>query len=58
MGCRKAQLYVPDKPQKTLGGSVLLCLELVAAEVLDIGRLGGSGGLAVTEFLGVETKHC
>lgn len=58
MGCRKTQLYVPDQPQKTLGGSVLLRLELVAAEVLDIGGLGGGGELALTEFLDVERRHC
>lgn len=30
---------------------MLLGLELVAAEVLDVGRLGRGGGLAVTELL-------
>jgi hypothetical protein len=58
MSCRKAQLYVPDEPQETLGGSVLLRLELVAAEVLDIVGLGGGGELAFTEFLDVERRHC
>lgn len=58
MSCRKAQLYVPNQPQKTFGGSVLLRLELVAAEVLDIGGLGGGGELAFTEFLDVERRHC
>jgi hypothetical protein len=57
MGCRKVQQCVPDQPHKALGGSVLLCLELVADEVLDIGRLGGGGELALAEFLDIETKH-
>ncbi len=43
--------YIPDKPQETLGGSVLLGFELVADEVLDVLRLGGSGELTLTEFL-------
>jgi hypothetical protein len=49
--------YVPDEPQEALGGSVLLGLELVAAEVLDVLGLGGGGGLAVTEFLERESTH-
>lgn len=42
---------IPDKPEETLGGSVLLSLELVAAEVLDVLGLEGGGKLAVAEFL-------
>lgn len=42
---------VPDQPQETLGGGVLLGLELVAAEVLEVFGLGGRSQLAITDFL-------
>lgn len=42
----------PDEPEEALRRSVLLPLQLVPAEVLDILRLGGSGKLPLTDFLG------
>jgi hypothetical protein len=42
---------IPDKPNKTLGGRVLLGGELVPDQILDGGRLGGSSELAVTQLL-------
>ena len=42
---------VPDQPEETLSGRVLLRFDLVAAEVLDVFRLGRGGKLAVTDLL-------
>lgn len=42
---------VPDQPQKALGGSVLLYLQLVSAKILDVLRLGRRSELAITDFL-------
>lgn len=41
----------PDEPEETLGGGVLLGLELVPAEVLDVLRLGGGRELPIADFL-------
>lgn len=41
----------PNEPEETLGGSVLLGLELVSAEILDVFGLGGGSELTFTEFL-------
>ena len=36
-------MFLPDQPEETFGGRVLLGLEFVAAEVLDVLGLSGSG---------------
>lgn len=41
----------PDEPEETLGGGVLLGLELVPAEVLDVLRLAGGRELPLADFL-------
>lgn len=48
---RQWQGNVPVKPDKTLGGSVLLLLELVEDEVLESFRECGGSELAVANFL-------
>ena len=47
----------PDKPEGALGGSVLLGLELVSAQVLDGQGLLRGGGLSDTEFLQLGTNQ-
>lgn len=42
---------VPDEPEETLGGSVLLGLELVPAEILDVLGLAGGRELPFADFL-------
>lgn len=42
---------VPNEPQQTLGGDVLLGLELVAGEILDVFGVGGGSELTVADFL-------
>lgn len=42
-----------DEPEESLGGSVFLGLELIAAEILNVGTLNGGGELAVADFLDV-----
>ena len=41
----------PDEPEETLGGGVLLGLDLVAAEILDVLGLGRGSELPVTDLL-------
>lgn len=48
--------HVPDQPQKTLGGSVLLGLELITAQVLDVLGLGGGSKLAIADFLRIPVS--
>lgn len=42
---------VPEQPHHALGGNVFLLLELVQAQSLQVLRQGGSGQLAITDFL-------
>ena len=51
-------LGVPDEPEETLGSSVLLGLEFVAAEVLDVVALDGRGELTVADFLRDGIVRC
>lgn len=41
----------PDEPQESLGGGVLLRLELVHHQLLDRPGLGGGSKKTVTDFL-------
>lgn len=50
--------FVPDQPEKTFCGSVLLCFKFVSAEVLEVFRFGGRGKLSLTQFLiGEEVRY-
>jgi hypothetical protein len=49
----RGEFKTTDQPEETLSGGVLLGLELVAAEILDVLRLGGGGQLTLTELLDV-----
>lgn len=42
---------VPDQPEETLGGGVLLRLQLVADQVLDVFGLEGGDELALAKLL-------
>ena len=42
---------IPDEPEETLGGGVLLGLDLVAAEILDVLGFGRGSKLAITDLL-------
>lgn len=48
----------PDEPEKTFCRDMLLGFELVDDEVLDGGGFAGSGSLALTEFLDIESLAC
>lgn len=47
---------VPDEPEETLGGDVLLGGELVLDEFLQVLGLGGGGELTVTNLLYTGAK--
>jgi hypothetical protein len=52
IGVRIERGNVPVEPDETLGGCVLLLLELVENKLLEGLGECGSGKLAVTDFLG------
>lgn len=49
--------FVPGQPEETLGGLVLLALQLVDDELLESGRLAGGGIEALLDFLRCE-NYC
>jgi hypothetical protein len=52
IGVRLNRRNVPVEPDQAFGGCVLLLLELVENKLLEGLGEGGSGKLAVTDFLG------